>query len=252
MSENNSWVKLFRKFKEWGWYSDINVSRLFLHLLLSVNYEDKDWKGVVVKRGQVIVGVEDLGEQTGLSRQQTRTALTKLKSTNEITIKTTTKYTLITVNKYNDYQQITNNLTNEQPTDNQQITTTKEYKNKRIKENNNISIETRKKKHLYKTDEVTDLMCKEIAEKYQVSLKDVLNTRERMILYCGSTGTQYADYKLTLMNFVRSAIDRGQVRKIQMVKTYTPEMITITEEQRKKNSEKIAEIKNKFPIKTAS
>jgi hypothetical protein len=126
--------KTIRKFKEWGWYSDINVSRLFLHLLLSVNYEDKPWKKIIIKKGSLITSREHLANETGLTVQQVRSCLSSLKSTNEITIKTTNKYTEITINKFNDYQQITNNLTNEQPTNNQQITTTKEYKNIRNKE----------------------------------------------------------------------------------------------------------------------
>lgn len=126
--ENNTWIKLFRKFREWEWYKDSNVSRLFIHLLLSVNYEDKKWQGIEIKRGDIVIGIEDFGIQIGLTRQQTRSALNKLKSTNEITIKTTNKFTVVTINKFNDYQQITNKPTNEQPTNNQQITTTKEYK----------------------------------------------------------------------------------------------------------------------------
>ncbi len=57
-------------------------------------------------------------------------------------------------------------------------------------------------------------MCREIAEQYSLSYQDVIKTREKMVLYCGSTGTIYADYRLTIMNWLRSAIDKGQLRKI--------------------------------------
>ena len=182
MSENNSWVKLFRKFKEWGWYSDINVSRLFLHLLLSVNYEDKDWKGVVVKRGQVIVGVEDLGEQTGLSRQQTRTALNKLKSTNEITTKSTNKYTVVTLVNWEVYQsestkltsKSTSKLTNHQPTTNQQLTTPKEYKNIRSKD---IDVPPGEKTRAVKYVDYLNLV---FGRKYQVTDKVIGNFKARI------------------------------------------------------------------------
>ena len=49
---------------------------------------------------------------TGLSVQNVRTSLNKLKSTHEITSKTTNKYTYITINNFNDYQETTNKLTN--------------------------------------------------------------------------------------------------------------------------------------------
>ena len=128
MRENKSWIKIYRKFTEWGWYSDINVSRLFLHLLLSVNYEDKKWKRITVKRGSIITSYGHLSEQTGLSYQQVRTCLASLKSTSEVTTKTTNKYMEVTINKFDDYQKVTSNLTDKQQSNNNQITTTKEYK----------------------------------------------------------------------------------------------------------------------------
>lgn len=147
----SGWIKIHRRLLQWEWYSDTNTVRLFLHLLLNANYEDKRWRGFEIKRGQLVTGRLKLSEETNLSQQQVRTCLERLKSTNEITIKTTNKYTVITINKYEEYQQTgqENNqeinqqdnqqITNKQPTNNQQITTTKEYKNNK-KERNKESI----------------------------------------------------------------------------------------------------------------
>ena len=112
----------------WEWYQDDVVFRVFLHLLLTVNYERKKWRGVWVENGQIITSYGHLGEQLNLGVQSIRTALNKLKSTNELTIKTTNKYTIITILKWKDYQQLTTKSTNEQQTTNKQLTTTKEYK----------------------------------------------------------------------------------------------------------------------------
>ena len=148
---------------------------------------------IIIKRGQIVVGIEDLGDQTGLSRQQTRTALTKLKSTNEITIKTTTKYSLITINKYNDYQQITNNLTNDQPTNNQQITTTKEIKKERIKEYSNYN-------------DITKEVILEISNKYFVLEKIVIDKLEAIKLWEEEKPGRMKgrNWKATLMNCIIS------------------------------------------------
>ena len=64
-----------------------------------------------------------------------------LKSTNEITIKSTNRFSIVTIVNWEKYQinkkqstnKLTNNLTNNQPTTNQQLTTEKEYKNKELK-----------------------------------------------------------------------------------------------------------------------
>ncbi|MBP5220409.1 MAG: hypothetical protein J6034_06880 [Bacteroidaceae bacterium] len=136
MQEGEGWVKLFRKFTEWGWYGDTTVKVLFLHLLLTANYEDKEWRGKVIKRGQVVVGRKALAETLRLSEQNIRTALDKLESTHEISRQATNKFTIITICKYDTYQtdeesnQPTTNqqLTNNQPTTNHNIRN-KEYKN---------------------------------------------------------------------------------------------------------------------------
>jgi len=127
-SESNSWLKLYRKFLDWEWYDDINACRLFIHLLLKANYKDKKWKGELIKRGSFITSLGNLSEETGLTVQQTRSTLNKLISTHEITKHSTSHYTRITVNNYNEYQvsNTPNNkpITNQQQTNNKPITTT--------------------------------------------------------------------------------------------------------------------------------
>ena len=149
------WIKLHRRLLDWQWYQDTNVFRVFMHLLLTANTEDKPWEGRIIKRGQVVISPEKLGKSVGLKRQPTRTALDKLKSTNEITTQPTNKYTLVTIvnygiyqdkpkpdnqqNNQQDNQQSTNNQPATQPTINQQLTTTKEVKKLRSKNNNKPS-----------------------------------------------------------------------------------------------------------------
>lgn len=98
------WIKIHRKMLDWEWYNDNNTKVLFLHLLLTANHKDKKWQGKTILRGQKITSLQHLAKETRLTVQQIRTALNKLKSTNEITIKSTSKYTLITIEKYSDYQ----------------------------------------------------------------------------------------------------------------------------------------------------
>lgn len=126
------WIKLWTKFREWGWYSDGITKDLFIELLLTANFEDKEWKGIIIKRGQTITGRKQLSKILGFSEQSIRTSLTKLKSTNEITIKTTNKYTVVTIINFDKYQPSTNKSTNHQPTTNQQLTTPIDNKNIRI------------------------------------------------------------------------------------------------------------------------
>ena len=147
-TEQLGWIKVHRKLITWEWYKKPNMVHLFLHLLLSANREDGRWQGIEVKRGQLIAGRNSLAEDTGISVQSVRTCLINLKSTNELTIKSTKKYSLITICKYEEYQlnekeanQGVNQQTNPQLTINQPSTNHKqEYKNIRSKEGRSKSI----------------------------------------------------------------------------------------------------------------
>lgn len=128
----NGWIKLHRKLVNWEWYDNTNVVRLFMHLLITANHEKSQWHGVEIGVGETIIGRESLGKTLGLSEQSIRTAINKLKSTNEITTKSTNKYTIVHIEKWASYQgQATNRATNKQPTTNQQSTTLKEVKNEK-------------------------------------------------------------------------------------------------------------------------
>lgn len=131
---DNGFILIHRNILNWGWFSDANTFRVFLYLLLKANWQDSEWRGIKIKRGQLITGRNSVAQDTGISKQSVRTSLNNLKSTNEITIQSTNKFSVVTIVKYNDYQQLnkkstnkpTNKLTNEQPTTNQQPTTDKE------------------------------------------------------------------------------------------------------------------------------
>lgn len=132
------WIKLHRKILKWEWYDDKNTLCLFLHLLLKANHEEGRWHGHVVPRGSLITGRKKLAKDLGMSEQNVRTSLTRLKSTNEITIETTNNFSLIKVNNW-DSHQLTNQQANQRLTNDQPATNHKqEIKNERMKEKKRV------------------------------------------------------------------------------------------------------------------
>jgi hypothetical protein len=100
------WIKVFRSLLDWEWYKKPNMVHLFIHLLLSANHESKKWQGIEIKRGQLVTGRKSLSKATGISERSIRTCLEMLKTTSELTIKTTNKYSIITICKSEDYQEL--------------------------------------------------------------------------------------------------------------------------------------------------
>ena len=131
----NGYIRLYRSLLNWEWYDDPNTFRVFLHLLLTVNYEPKQWRGIVVQRGQRVYSSQKLADELHVSRQVTRTSIKHLISTGEITNLSTPEYSIITVKNYDSYQQLTNELTNDQPTTNQRLTNDQPQCNKANKAN---------------------------------------------------------------------------------------------------------------------
>ena len=143
------WIKLHRQLLEWEWYDEPDTFRLFLHCLLKANHKDNKYRGQIVKAGSFLTSRELLSNETGLSIQKIRTSLERLELTNEITSKKSKKGTVLQIVKYNNYQQdnqqdnprnnqrFNQQLTNNQPTVNQQLTTNKNEKNEKNEKNDN-------------------------------------------------------------------------------------------------------------------
>jgi hypothetical protein len=139
------WIKLYRKFSEWEWFNISEMVHLFIYLLLNANHEEGEWRGVLIKRGQILTGLNSLQQNTKISYQKLRTCLKRLEKTKEINIQVTNKYSIITICNYESYQdckQTTNNQSNIELTLNEQATnielTTNNNKENKDKEKNII------------------------------------------------------------------------------------------------------------------
>ena len=142
--DEQGWIKVNRKLLNWEWYKETNTKSLFIHALLRANFDDQKFQGIIVPRGSFVSSYPNLAAETGLSVQNIRTALKRLISTGELTVKKYPKFTLFKVENYDMYQtpnsQTNSQLTGNQQASNSQLTTIKEIKNVRNKEIKNIYI----------------------------------------------------------------------------------------------------------------
>lgn len=148
------WVTLHRKFLQWEWFDKPEMVQLFIWMLLNACYADKKWQGTVIKRGQLLTTTPKIMEALRLTERQTRTCISRLKSTGEVSVKTTNKYSIITICNYDRYQ--VDNFSNDGQNDGQSVTQATDKRrtndgrlydictvtnNKTIKQlNNNISL----------------------------------------------------------------------------------------------------------------
>ncbi len=166
----SGFVKLSRDIMYWEWYQSSNVSRLFIHLVLKANFKDNKWQGQLIKRGQLVTSINHIAVELRLSVQAVRTAFDKLDKSGCVKLKTTNRFTLVTVVNYDFYQskeaksnkQRTIPSTNQQQSDDEQIKTTKERKKKNNDNNERIEL-------------TRDKFKKQVFEHTQYDIK-ILNT----------------------------------------------------------------------------
>lgn len=168
----SGWIKLHRKFLDWEWFNKSEAVHLFLYMLIKANHKDAKWQGNDVKRGQFISSLGNISSATGISIQSIRTILKKLEKTNEIEVKSTSQFTIVTICKYECYQD-ENETTNKPLTNNQQTTNKQSTTNKNDKKEKNIlfdefwtlySKSVDKQKCLDKFLKLTDVEIKSIFE----------------------------------------------------------------------------------------
>ena len=108
----NGWVKLHRKITDKGYYRNSMYVHLWVHLLINANHEAKEfmWNNniIVINEGQLVTGRKQLSEQTGISETTIERILELFEKDGQIGQQKTTKYRLITILNWKEYQ-ITDN-----------------------------------------------------------------------------------------------------------------------------------------------
>ncbi|MHC4622147.1 MAG: hypothetical protein ACYTEQ_30790, partial [Planctomycetota bacterium] len=94
------WIKLHRKLLSWEWWDDSKTVHLFVHLLLKANHKANKWRGIELSRGQLVVGLHSLSEQTGISVQSLRTILKRLETSGAINRQSNNQRSIITISEY--------------------------------------------------------------------------------------------------------------------------------------------------------
>lgn len=206
-------IKIHRQITEWEWYTDIPVRVLFEHCLFKANYEDKKWHGVIVKRGSFVTSYENLALETGLTVRQVRTALNKLKTTGEVTHKSTSQYSIIVVNNYEKYQtndkQIDKQATNERQTNDKQATTTKEIE------------EIKKEKNIFSTEKKHDPFINPIKTFFTEEYTKIMGKTPRLSLMECNRLTELASENKDIKEIIPEAIRKLKKLKFDDIK-FTP------------------------------
>lgn len=206
-------VKIDRKILDWQWYKNGHTARVFLHLLFTANYEDCKFEGDIIKRGSVATSIGSISRELRISNQSVRTAIQHLKTTGEITSKSTSKYTVFTVINYENYQsnqQTEQQTTNKQPTNEQQTVNNnerkikKDKKDKKDKEGDKPTFHKYGEfKHVLLSDEQYSSLIRNFGES---KTKEYIKRADE---YCEQYGKSYKNYSLTIRKWINKDGERN-------------------------------------------
>ena len=93
-------IKLSDDLPNWAWYGDNNTLSVYIRLLLGAAWRDIEYRNVILQRGQIATTLPKIAEENGVTIRQARTILDRLKSTGKVTVKTTAKFSIITLLDY--------------------------------------------------------------------------------------------------------------------------------------------------------
>lgn len=136
---NSGWIKLYRSLLTWEWHDDPACLSVMVHALLLANLEPSKWHGEELERGEFVSSFNSLVEATGLSKQQVRTAVSKLEACGFLTRKQHSKYTVFKVENFSQYQDVNTQATHKQHATNTRIRK-KEEKNEKNEEEKKSTI----------------------------------------------------------------------------------------------------------------
>jgi len=127
MSNSQGWISLHRKLLENPVFKNYKLLQTFLYCLLKATHEDYQLmigdQVIDLKKGQLATGRNAIAAGTNLSAQNVRTALSNLEKLGILTIKSTTKFSIISISNWDSYQGTNKQVTNGQQTANKQPTT---------------------------------------------------------------------------------------------------------------------------------
>lgn len=205
------WISLHRKIQSNIVWQDKPFSKgqAWIDLLLTVNYEDRKIllgnQLILVKRGSTITSIRKLGEKWGWSNSKVRAFLELLQADQMLTYVSDTKKTVITIEKYSDYQSQGNTETQQ-----------KEHQNttKASPKHTNNNINNTNKKNIYidhvelTPDEYNSLLEKLGSEETREDYITRLNN------YIGQIGVKKANNKYkshyhVILNWHRKDVANG-------------------------------------------
>lgn len=104
MSRAPGYVKLHRSLLDWEWWDDHSATRVLTYLMLSVNWQQKQWMGMTIEPGSIVTSYAIIAKSCGITEKQARRSMKVLELGSVIERKRAGKGQLVTLGNWDKYQ----------------------------------------------------------------------------------------------------------------------------------------------------
>lgn len=99
-------VIVYRDLLDWQYHDNPNAVALWIYILLKARWSDGFQNGVEIRRGQLMTTLATISAETGLNTGVINRLLKKFESDNQISVKTTNRFSVINVINYAKFQSL--------------------------------------------------------------------------------------------------------------------------------------------------
>ena len=212
----NGWICLHRSLLDHWVFTDAQVLKAWMHLLLTANHEDKrmffDGKLITIKRGQHLTSIRKLAESWGCTRRKADSLLNCFIEDQMVTVKRSNKGTLLTLVNYSVYQNMRDTESTTESTTQSTTEGTTESTQTTMNNNDNNDNNKREREQLpeikapkyqsgkYNNVLLTQEEAAKLAKEYPAEVADMI---EKLSEYMETTGKKYANHYAVLCKWIR-------------------------------------------------
>lgn len=216
------WIKLHRRIAESAVFGDPDLLKLWLLCLLKATHKHREAmiekQVVLLEPGQFVTGRFELEKEynDGVPNRKKISAITlqrwlrKLETWQMLNIKTHSKFSIVTVSNWSEYQQDEQQMNNRRTTDEQQMNTNKNVKN-----------DKNGKKVYGEFVRLTEDEYQKLLERLGQAL--TTDYIERLDNYIGSKGKKYKSHYHTILTWARKDEGGRSEQPTRNVNYYIPE-----------------------------
>jgi len=245
--DNSGWISIHRKLLNNPIFDNANALKVWVWCLLKAGFTEKDtYLGLVkihLEKGQFIFGRHTASVELKMKPSTVWSYMLLLKGDSYLDIKTTNKYSIVTILNWNEYQKNDSKSDNRMTTDRQQNDTNNKD-NKENKENRETLKKTSDQADKKKTNRlvnyiISPTLCMvqksedgcgkcpycsltilspeqiyNVAKEKKVDYQDVLRTQESLVSWIENGRMKDKTFYRTLKNWINNGIMRGDIREL--------------------------------------